>query len=78
MEVHQDVFLHCNMIHYVDEIQKSLRQKKKKKLYLQRTLSQMHYILIRFLEFTHKSGVMRLSGITFQPQNQGEHSRSSA
>jgi len=30
MEVHQDIFLHCNMIHDVDEIQKSLRQKEVK------------------------------------------------
>lgn len=27
MEVHQDILLHCNMIHDVDEIKKSLRQK---------------------------------------------------
>lgn len=30
MEVHQDILLHCNMIHDVDEIQKSLRQKEMK------------------------------------------------
>lgn len=33
MEVHQDIFLHCNMIHDVDEIQKSLRQKEMRFLF---------------------------------------------
>lgn len=52
MEVHQDVLLHCNVIHDVDEVQQSLRQEGT--LCWQRTLSLLLHLTT--LPFLHRSG----------------------
>lgn len=64
------------MIHDMDEIQKSLRWRKKDGIYLfilEIIPSQLYYILICFFSFIHRSKIMKLGGILFE---QGEYSES--
>lgn len=71
MEVHQDIFLHCNMIHDMDEIQKSLRQKETKFIFAKNSFTVAFHLNIlpsfHLKIRNHKAGWHHISATKARP-----------